>query len=386
MVFVYFLFFLSFTNSFGYKIIDLEPYRYTYYVNDILKSENNTVIYKFQPQSDEKNIFISFLGNSKEGSFEFYLYSNISDINYDDNTKTFLNYTEKLMDYGEINIEYVLDTYYILVKMNSYEDIYKYLSFMMYNLKESCDIGKYNDYIFAFEGTKEINFNYPAKNIHHYIYIKRKGKIEYINYSIFKNNTNSDAELVFNYTDRSSLPQYFNVSLLENNDYYIKVSIKSKYMIRFVIYFLDNMKNIIPIKDHLTDIKYGDTSFDGVNIYGPVYFYFFINLEKASLNELIGYKIFDPFNSQNLRYAYKYYSDYNISGLPRGNEINNFNYDSRYERNIKDDPIIYFRMYENVKGLLLKIESYVDKDNDYTLYNENIVYLYSTQIFELKEK
>jgi hypothetical protein len=54
--------------------------------------------------------------------------------------------------------------------MNSYEDIYKYLSFMMYNLKESCDIGKYNDYIFAFEGTKEIIFNYPAKNIHQYIY------------------------------------------------------------------------------------------------------------------------------------------------------------------------------------------------------------------------
>ena len=170
IVFVNFLFFLSFANSFGYKIIDLEPYRYTYYVNDILKSENNTVIYKFQPQSDEKNIFISFLGNSKEGSFEFYLYSNISDINYDDNTKTFLNYTEKLLDYGETNIEYVLDTYYILVKMNSYEDIYKYLSFMMYNLKESCDIGKYNDYIFAFEGTKEIIFNYPAKNIHQYIY------------------------------------------------------------------------------------------------------------------------------------------------------------------------------------------------------------------------
>jgi len=80
-------------------------------------------------------------------------------------------------------------------------------------------------------------------------------------------------------------------------------------MIRFVIYFLDNMKNIIPIKDHLTDIKYGDTSFNGVNIYGPVYFYFFINLEKASLNELIGYKIFDPFNSQKLKYAYKYYYD-----------------------------------------------------------------------------
>lgn len=160
MVLLYILIILVFSFSNQYKVIDLEPYRYTYYINDL---ENNTAIYKFQPQSLEKQIFISFLGHSNDGSFEFYIYSNIADINTTDNG-TFTNYLEKIDNYGEIEVNHALDIYYILVKMNSYQEEYKYLSFMMYNMKEYLDIGKYNDYIFAFESNKNIIFNYPAKN------------------------------------------------------------------------------------------------------------------------------------------------------------------------------------------------------------------------------
>ena len=173
MILIYLVFLISFIKSYNYKIIDLEPYRYRYYVNDMSDIEDNIVIYRFQPKSDEKNIFISFLGHSNPGSFEFFLYSNISDI-YHDNNGTFSNYSEKFINYGEIHIDNILNLYYILVKMNSYEDIYKYLSFMMYNLKDFLDLGKYNEYILALEGNKNIAFNYPAKNIHQYIYIKRK--------------------------------------------------------------------------------------------------------------------------------------------------------------------------------------------------------------------
>ena len=155
MVLFFIFIILTFTNSYQYKIIDLEPYIYTYYVNDM---EDNIAVYKFQPQSEEKKIYISFLGPSNNGNFEFYLYSNITDINITDDG-TFTNYLEKIANYGEKEINQTLDIFYILVKMNIYKDEYKYLSFMMYNIKEYMDIGKYNDYILSFEGDKNITFN-----------------------------------------------------------------------------------------------------------------------------------------------------------------------------------------------------------------------------------
>ena len=45
---------------------------------------------------------------------------------------------------------------------------------MMYNLKEYMDIEKYNDYIIAFEGDRDIVSNYPDKNITQFFYIKAK--------------------------------------------------------------------------------------------------------------------------------------------------------------------------------------------------------------------
>ena len=135
MSLIYLLILIALINSHEYTTVDLEPYRYIHYVNDILETEDNIAIYKFQPESFEKNIYISFLGKSNNESFEFYLYSDISNINQDDNG-TFINYLEKYINYGEIQIKHKLNIYYILVKMNSYEDKYKYLCFMMYNLKE----------------------------------------------------------------------------------------------------------------------------------------------------------------------------------------------------------------------------------------------------------
>ena len=57
MVLFYILIILSFTCSYQYKIIDLEPYRYNYYVNDL---EDNIAIYKFQPQSKKKKYLFHF--------------------------------------------------------------------------------------------------------------------------------------------------------------------------------------------------------------------------------------------------------------------------------------------------------------------------------------
>lgn len=49
------------------------------------------------------------------------------------------------------------------------------------------DIGKYNDYILAFEGDNDIVFNYPAKNFSQFFYINAKGGCQYISYFTYKN-------------------------------------------------------------------------------------------------------------------------------------------------------------------------------------------------------
>lgn len=101
----------------------------------MIQNKDDTVIYKFEPKTEKRNIFLLFLGNSNEDSFEFYLYKDLSDIEADDK-KHFINYIEKYNNYGEININQQLDVYYILAIMNSYNDKYDYLSFMIYNTEE----------------------------------------------------------------------------------------------------------------------------------------------------------------------------------------------------------------------------------------------------------
>ena len=182
------------------------------------------MIYKYQPQSEEKNIFISFLGKSIYESFEVYLYSNLSEINYD-KEGSFTNYIEKFNNYGEIEVKYEFDIYYILIKNNWFEDEYKYLSLMIYNLKEYMDISKYNEYMLAFNGSKNIIINYPYKNISKYLYIEDKGTFKYIEYDIYINNTESKFEkTIRTYSDS---PNNFNIPLEENNNYYINITINS---------------------------------------------------------------------------------------------------------------------------------------------------------------
>ena len=226
-------------------------------MNDLGKTEDSFVIYKFEPKSNQKNIFISFLGNSTNGSFDFYLYSKLSDISED---KLFTKYLEKFENYGETQLKnQSLDVYYILVKMNpnneKYEE-YKYLSFMMFNLEEYLDISKYNEYILAFEGCKNITFNYPAQNISQYFYIEVKTTYKDLFYELYENN--SEPKLIKS-ENKTELPvKHYKGLFKENNTYYIKLSFKNYYkMIRIIIYFLDNDKKIIKVEDTEKDIKYG---------------------------------------------------------------------------------------------------------------------------------
>ena len=53
---------------------------------------------------------------------------------------SFINYINKFINFGELKLNHELDVYYILAKMNLFEYEYKYLSFMIYNLKENMDI------------------------------------------------------------------------------------------------------------------------------------------------------------------------------------------------------------------------------------------------------
>jgi len=164
--------------------------------------------------------------------------------------------------------------------MNFFEDVCEYFSFMIYNLKEDMNIDKYNEYMLSFEDDKNFALNYQAKNISQYLYIKAKWKCENIYYYIYKNNT--EPELLDNITQKCILPQSFKLTFEENNNYYIKISIKNNgnKMVRMIFYYLNNTKDIIEIKDSLTDIKYGYTVFKGYNIYGPTYKIFFYKYRK----------------------------------------------------------------------------------------------------------
>ena len=379
MEILYILIFLAFSSSYQYKIIDLEAYKYTYYVNDL---EDNIVIYKFQPKSKEKEIFISFLGNSDSKSFEFYLYSTISDINSEIDGN-FKKYLEKFIDYGETAIKHNLDIYYILVKMNSYRDEYKYLSFMMYNIKEYLDIGKYNEYILLFEESKNIILNYNAKNINQYLYIESKGNCEFISYYIYKNNTRP--ELIEEINNRCILIQKFITLFNESDNYYINMTINTNKIVRIVLYYLNNNKYIIPVKDVLTDINYGYLSLHGVNIEVPDYKFFFINIENVPDGQLFGYHIFEQFNSNNYKIGLKYYEDYNISEMPYGYDIKDYYYVDRWDKKMREEPFIFLRKYSGIKGLLLKIESLIDRDDGEGMYNEMIIYLHSKNIIEITE-
>ena len=256
---IYIIILIAFINSKDFQILDLEPYTSTYYAKDMIQRKEDVLIYKFVPETENRNIFLSFLGLSDERSFEFYLYKNLSTIKFDDN-KHFINYEEKLINYGEINLNHNLDIYYILVNMNSYEDKYDYLNFFIYNSKEYWNIGNYEtnqEYIFSFEKDKEITLTYPAKNITQYLHLSIRGDCEGITYILYENNTFPER---ISRNDHDCRANHYNtLTFLKNNNYYIHLSFTSdkNKILRFIFYFLTNKKDIIEINDYCTDIKYG---------------------------------------------------------------------------------------------------------------------------------
>jgi len=174
----------------------------------------------------------------------------------------------------------------------------------------------------AFKKGMNFTLNYPAKNITKYLYIDTKGIC--VNITFYVYNNNSEPELVNNITIDCFYHNYFNISFEENNNYFINISVNSSYnrMIRMGFYFLEIDKDIIEIKDFNTDIKYIYTSYESLSSFTTKYF--FINVENITSSGLIGYNIYDPFNSIKYAYFLIFYEHYNINELPKGYEISDY--------------------------------------------------------------
>ena len=388
MKIIYFIILITFIHSYDYKIIDLESYKYVYYAKDLNQNKDNIIIYKFKPRIEKRNIFLLFLGQSNDGSFEFYLYKNLSDIQCDDNNNYF-NYLEKFINYGETKINQELDEYYILVRMNSYEDKYDYLSFMIYNSFEYLDLGNFQqneEYVFAFQKDNEFVLNYPAKNVTQYLYIYSKGDCDQISYTLYNNN--SAEKVIDEIIDNCFEKKYYTLTLLRDNNYYIKIKFQNtlKYKIfRLVLYILTNKKNIKEINDYKTSMKYGYVSSINSRDTSSDYKYFFINTTDLPKDQLMGYCILDPFNSLNYRYFIKRYKNYDINELPEGYKIDKYDYEYWRDIDLEEKPCFFFTRNENDNGFLLKIISYLNIDNDKVNHNEMIIYLEAKIIYTLTE-
>ena len=384
MKLIYIIVLISVINSKDYKILDINPYKNIYYANDMFQRKEDILIYKFEPKNEKRNIFLLFLGPSNKDDFEFYLYKAPEEITFD-KEKHLINYLEKYINYGEIKINQELDIYYILVRMNSYEDKYDYLSFIIYNTEEYWNIGNLEtnqEYLLAFEDDKEITLTYHAKNITQYFHISIKGECEELYYELYKNNTKPDSVTKINH--QCNFNHYNTIAFVRDNNYYmnLKFASRKKKILRIVFYFLTNKNDIFEIKDYRTDIKYAYTSYiiganRGIDIK-----YYFINTTDLPINQLIGYSIYDPYNSLSYRYWVKRYENYDIEELPNGVEVKDFDYDSYNDINMKNEPLILIRKFEDTKGLFLKIRSYLNEDNDQVNHNEMIVYLKAKYIFE----
>ena len=383
MILIYIIILIVFINSKDFQILDLQPYTSTYYAKDMIQRKEDILIYKFEPKTENKNIFLFFLGDSDERSFEFYLYKNLSAIKSDD-YKHFTNYLEKLINYREIKINHNFDVYYILVKMNLYEDMYDYLSLMIYNSEEYWNIGNFEtnqEYILALQKSKEIILTYPSKNITQRLYLRPKGACDGITYTIYKNNSEPEFVSKINLNCQTFMEK--TITFEKNNNYYIHLSFTNNYkgFLRFIFYFLSNDKDIFEIKDFRTDIKFGYSSeYIGTTL-DIDYRYYFINVTSL-INNYIGYSIFEPFNTLKYRHFYKRYKHYDINELPYAYKITDFDADSRNYYSTFEEPFIFLVLFPDTKGLLLKIETYLYKDDDQARHSEMINYLYPKIILE----
>ena len=379
---------ITFINSNNYKIIDLESYKYVYYAKDINQNNDDIIIYKYEPKTEKRNIYLLFLGNPNNGSFEFYLYKEPSEIKYDDNNHL-SNYLEQFDNYGEIKINQALDAYYILVKMNSYEEQYDYINFMIYNTEEYWNIGEFElnkEYPFALIDDKDIILTYPAKDITQQLYIHAKGDCDEIYYSLYKNN--SEEESIDKIYDNCNENQFHMISFIRNNNYYLKLSFQNnqKYKIfRLVLYFLTNKKNIKEINDFKTDINYAYTSFLAKKVYSVDQRYYFINVTNLPENQLLGYNIIEPFNAIKYKASYKIYAKFDIDTLPNGHEVTNFDY-NQYTYYTTDNEPFFTINKGKYNGLFLRIDSSLLTDSDKFNHNEMVVYLYPKIIYYLSEE
>ena len=381
MKLIYIFVLIALINSKDYKIVDVDPYKSIYYANDMLQRKEDILIYKFEPKSEKRNIFLLFLGHSNEESFEFYLYNAPDEITFDENNHL-INYLEKYNNHGEIKIDQNLDIYYIIARMISYKDEYDYLSFMIYNTEENWNIGNLEanqEYLLAFEDDKELTFTYPAKDITQYFHISIKGECEELYYEVYTNDTKPDQV-----KHQCNYNHYKTITFLRNHNYYMNIKFSSykKKILRIAFYFLTNKKAIFEIKDYRTDIKYAYTS----NMIGSNNDkdtrYYFINTTDLPIEQLIGYSIFEPCNYLKYRYWVKRYDNYDIEELPNGDEVTDFDFDSYTYVFMVNDPLILIRKFSDTKGLFLKISSYLSTDDDQVNHNEMIAYLKAKYIFE----
>ena len=100
MKLIYIFVLIALINSKDYKIVDVDPYKSIYYANDMLQRKEDILIYKFEPKSEKRNIFLLFLGHSNEESFEFYLYDDPDVITFDENNHIHLYMKSFLLLYN----------------------------------------------------------------------------------------------------------------------------------------------------------------------------------------------------------------------------------------------------------------------------------------------
>ena len=103
------------------------------------------------------------------------------------------------------------------------------------------------------------------------------------------------------------------------------------------------------------------------------------------MNQLFGYHIYEPSNSNSYKVRLKFYDDYNISKMPYAFDIKNYDYEDIWYQNMTENPFILLRKYREAKGLLLMIESVLDKETEESRHNEMIVYVKAKNIINLTE-
>ena len=377
----YIIILIAFINSKDFQILDIEPYTNTYYVKDMIQRKEDVIIYKYEPEIENKNIFLLFFGYKNARSFDFYLYKNLSSIKSEDG-KHFINYEEKFTNYLEINLNHNLTVYYILAKMKYYEDEYDYLSFMIYNSKEKWNIGNFEpnkEYIFGLERDREITLIYPAKNITQDLHLSIRGPCDDITYTIYRNNEETGKT-----SHDCKENHYKTLTFVKNDNYEIHLSFRNEneIILRFVFYFLTNKKNIFEIKDFRTDIKYGYVSYINGDKIERDCRYYFINFTDYPMKQSLGYSLIEPFNLIKYQFYYKRYTHYDINKLPNGEAIKDFDYYYSKDEYISDEPFKWLNRKEDTKGIFLKIESHIVIDGEYVGYGGMLVYLYPKLIFE----